>query len=269
MEMTFQQYIDNPLGKKNAVFSQRDLFRSLYTDKFDKVLLREAGSIKYDLYIDKKRDRYIIHIKVPSETVNKFYYDAVIMFYTNDPAANASPNLNNYKVKFFSNDPAFVFTYLRVFLKNDLFFEDMKPKSSKLALTKDPKVKNPYEVPGYSKILYFAYLYMKSKNLFAKHMYESYGKPYSQKVLLANVDHTDKKIADRQEFGEKQAKERAKEKRDEIRKANSDRNNKIDEINKRSPTHGVSRVKTTNTVKSTGNVKQTQQTKKTGKSKRG
>lgn len=43
MEMTFQQYIDNPMEKKNAVFSQRDMFRKFYTDKFDAVFLREVG----------------------------------------------------------------------------------------------------------------------------------------------------------------------------------------------------------------------------------
>ena len=211
MEMTFQQYIDNPMGKKNAVFSQRDLYKAMYVEKFDKLLLREAGKIDYTLYIDKKRDRYAIHIKIPSETVKDFYYDAVILFYTNDAAVNASPNLQGYNVKFFSNDPAFVFTYLRVFLKHDLFLEDLKSRASKLALTRDPKEKNPYEVPGYSKILYFAYIYMKAKNLFSKHMYQSYGIPYDPKFLVQNVEHTDKKIADRQRLGEEQAKANAKE----------------------------------------------------------
>ena len=33
MDMTFQQYIDNPLGKKSAVFSQREMYKDLYTQK--------------------------------------------------------------------------------------------------------------------------------------------------------------------------------------------------------------------------------------------
>lgn len=215
MEMSFRQYIDNPMGKKNAVFSQRDVYKALYTDKFDKLLLREAGKINFTLYIDKATDRYIIHIKIPSETCKNFYYDAVICFFSNDPKAKSSSTLQDYNVKFFSNDPAFVFTYLRVFLKLDLFFEDMKPKSSKLALTEDPKEKNPFGIPGYSKILYFAYLFMKQKNLFAKHMYLSYAVPYSVKKLLNNVEHTDDKIADRQKAGEKAAKEKVDQKQEE------------------------------------------------------
>ena len=213
MEMTFQQYIDNPMGKRNAVFSQREVFKNIYTEKFDKVFLREAGKINYTLYMDKKKDQYIIHIKVPSETVKDFYYDAVILFYTNDAAKRSSPSLQDYFVKFFSNDPAFVYTYLYVFLNNNLFIEDLKPKSSKLALKNKPKEKNPYGVPGYSKILYFAFLFMKSKNLFAKHLYSTYGVNYTAKKLLDNVEHTDKKISDRQEAGDKQAKEIAREKK--------------------------------------------------------
>ena len=248
MEMTFQQYIDNPLGKRNAVFSQRDLYKALYTDKFNKILLREAGKIDYTLYIDKKRDRYVIHIKVPSETVKDFYYDAVVLFYSNDPAVKVSPNLQGYYVKFFSNDPAFVYTYLRVFLKNDLFFEDLRPRSSSLALRKDPKEKNPYEIPGYSKILYFAFLYMKAKNLFAKTMYDSYAEPYSTKKLLDRVEHTDKKIAARQEEGQKQERIYRAEQRKKAKEASSPRREVMKSAG--SPNRGSSNVKTARSAKS-------------------
>ena len=209
MEMTFRQYIDNPMGKHNAVFSQRDLYKSLYTEKFDKIFLREAGKIDFVLYIDKTNDRYYAHIKIPSETVKDFYYDAVIMFYTDSAEKRASSTLHDYFVKFFSNDPAFVFTYLHVFLKNNIFIEDLKSKSSKLALKNKPDIKNPYGIPGYSKIIYFAYIFMQNKNLFNKSMYISYGETYSSKKLASNVMHTDDKISLRQELGEKQRKDEA------------------------------------------------------------
>lgn len=264
MEMTFQQYIDNPMGKHNAVFSQRDLFKQLYTEKFDKVFLREAGKIDFTLYVDNKKDRYVAHIKVPSETVKDFYYDAVILFYTNDAAKRSSPSLQDYYVKFFSNDPAFVFTYLRVFLKNDLFLEDLKPKSSKLALKKDPKEKNPYEVPGYSKILYFAYLFMKTKNLFSKSMYTSYGMPYSESRLVQSVMHTDEKIALRQELGEKQRKQEANEKKKEAKAASAERNlvSPSGNIRMGKTSSNVRTTKTTNSVKHTPLSKITKSVKK-------
>lgn len=263
MEMTFQQYIDNPLGKNNAVFSQRDLFRSLYTDKFDKLVLREAGKIDFTLYIDKNHDKYVAHIKIPSETVNKFYYDAVIYFYSNDPACQSSNTLTGYNVKFFSNDPAFVFTYLRVFLKNNMFFEDMKPKSSKLALKKDPKIKNPYEIPGYSKILYFAFLFMKSKNLFNKSWYEQYGTKYSASELLKHVEHTDKKIAERQELGKEIEKQRIKKEKESKSESHKAHVSEVESANERQRNlSGVEKVKTVSKALNTQKVKQTQKTKK-------
>ena len=259
MEMTFKQYIDNPMGKRNAVFSQRDMYRALYTDKYDKLFLREAGKINFALYVDSKNDKYIAHIKVPSETVKNFYYDAVILFYAKDAVPKSSSSLQDYYVKFFSNDPAFVFTYLRVFLKNDLFFEDMKPKSSKLALTKDPKITNPYEIPGYCKVLYFAYLFMKSKNLFAKHMYTSYGNKYNKKRLLDTVEHTDTKIAERQRLGEEQAKEQARLKREE-QKSSKNIPTTTDDSSSSGTTKGVRTTKTTNVIYRTKSVNTTKKT---------
>ena len=261
MEMTYQQYIDNPMGKRNAVFSQRDMYKALYTEKFDKLFLREAGKIDYTLYTDKLRDRYIIHLKIPSETVKNFYYDAVIMFYTNDVLRRTSPSLQDYNVKFFSNDPAFVFTYLRVFLKNDLLVEDLKPKCSKLALKKDPVQTNPYQVPGYSKILYFAYLFMKNKNLFMKSFYNSYGKKYNASELVKLVEHADDKIAKRQELGAEarvQAREEVKKQagsvqREPISPSGNITNSRSSSLIKNTPT-----VKKSNTV---GRVKATKKVK--------
>ena len=260
MEMTFKQYIDNPMGKRNAVFSQRDIYRALYTDKYDKLFLREAGKINFALYVDEKNDRYIAHIKVPSETVKNFYYDAVILFYAKDAVPKSSSSLQDYYVKFFSNDPAFVFTYLRVFLKNDLFFEDMKPKSSKLALTKDPKITNPYETPGYCKVLYFAYLFMKSKNLFAKSVYTSYAMPYNKSMLVNSVEHTDTKIARRQELGEKVRKQEAKE-----RKENASKNDNTQSRTIVSPSGNIRMTKTTGNVRNTNTVKRSGTVKMTKK----
>jgi hypothetical protein len=221
--------------------------------------LREAGKINFSLYVDEKNDRYIAHIKIPSETVKNFYYDAVIVFYAKDAAPKSSSSLQDYYVKFFSNDPAFVFTYLRVFLKNDLFFEDMKPKSSKLALTKDPKITNPYEVPGYCKVLYFAYLFMKSKNLFAKHMYKSYGKKYNRKAFVDSVEHTDIKIAERQRL---ESEQNAIAKREPHNSKKADASNPIEDgspttkgVRTTKTTNLISKTKSTNTTKKTSTVK--------------
>ena len=218
MDMTFQQYIDNPLGKKSAVFSQRDMYKELYTKKYGAVLLRENGSFTTKMYYDKKNDIYYIHMRVPSEVVEKFYYDVVVKFYPIDGTNATSNDLHNYGVKFFSNDPAFVFTYEYVFSKNDLFISELKPRASKTALKSRPTERNPYEIPGYVKSLYFCFLHMKSRSLFNKTYWKQYAEPFRLRTLIDAIEPSDKKVADRQRLGIEVAKKKAREKKKELNK---------------------------------------------------
>lgn len=207
MKTTFDNWINNPMITKNSVLTHRDMYKKMYTEKFDKILLREAGKINYTLYSDKKNNEYYIHIKIPSEVVEKFYYDVVIQFYSDkDAITKNSASLKDYNIRFFSNDPSFVFTYLRVFKKNDLFIDDLDSKCSKLSLTKDPKEKNPQEIITYIKSIYFTFLYMKLKNLFNKSLFDMNSVPYNKKALLSKIVHADQCIADRQRLGKEVSK---------------------------------------------------------------
>lgn len=242
--MTLFQYIENPLGKKNAVFSQRNILRQVYTAKLDAVMLREAGKMKYDLYHNKKDDTYWIHIKVPSEVVPKFYYDVVIKFFTSDNGQRTSGSLADYNVRFFSNDPAFVYTYLRVFLKNGLFIDELKSKAPAKALKEDPSERNPYETPGYVKSLYFAYLYIKSKSLFIKDRYLNEGHPLNIKSLIKDIEHGDMKISERQRLGEEEAKKHRAEKSKAKREADNEHRKTIDAFNQKDANRSTA-IKTT------------------------
>lgn len=195
--MTFEEYIKNPMGKNNSVATARELIRNMYVDKWNKIKLREDGNINYVLY--KAKDEYILHMKIPSETVDNFYYDIVLKFFPkkHDKSMFLSKSLSDYEVKFFSNDPAFIFTYAHSFIKKDMFFEDIQPKMSKLAVKRNANEKNPNNDIGYVKTFYFAYLEMKNRNLFNKSMWVN-ALHYDKKVLLNNVEEADTKISDRQ-----------------------------------------------------------------------
>ena len=188
--MTFGQYIENPMGKANAVFAARDAYKAEYMEKFDAIYMREAGKIDRYLYYDKAHDAYFAHFKMPSETVKGFYYDVVIRFYTNDNAERVNSSLRNYEVQFFSNDPAFIYTYLYVFRKLKMLIDDLTNKCPRASLTQAPEQRNAYEVPGYVKSIYFAYadiatiLYSSvctDKQNIENHVYRSilYGIPYN------------------------------------------------------------------------------------------
>ena len=218
MERSFKEYISNPLGNKTAVFSSREMYRNLYTNKFNVLMVRENSKLDYRLY--KDNDNYYIHLKIPSEKIKDFYYDVVIQFIPNKLSA-VEKTLDNYIVKFYSNDPSFVFTFAHAFIKNNMFVEDLKPKMSKLAVRKDAKEKNPNNEIGYVKSLYFAYIFMRSRGLFNKIHYVGADK-YNKKELLFNVMHADEKIQLRQEKSEAVSK-----KKKEVNHNNSNINNNI------------------------------------------
>ena len=208
MEMTFLDYTQNPMGRKNAVFSQRDMYRNIYTEKLDRIMVRENGKITYFLYTNK--DDYIAHIKVPSEVVPNFYYDVIVRMFSTTDEMKKSRNLEKYNVQFYSNDPAFVFTFAHAFLKNDIFFKDLTTKMSSQALKHVASERNPSDEVGYVKSLYFAYLIMKSRGLFNKVLFESEGNAYNKAYLLSTVEDADIKVAKRKEEGEKIEKQNRK-----------------------------------------------------------
>lgn len=210
MNMTLEQYILNPMGKNNAVLnaSARESIRESYIKKFGNLMLRENGRIEYHLYKDSKSNTYWIYLKIPSETVRNFYYDVVLKFSADQKVENAGEDLFKYSVKFYSNDPAFVYTYAHVFLKNDLFIKELSTKMSKEAIRKNPKEKNPGNNIGYVKTIYFAYLFIKNRNLNKKVKFEAESKKFDLKLLLSSIEDADDKIRDRQEKGNKQPKER-------------------------------------------------------------
>lgn len=210
MKITFSQYINNPLGEKSSVVTNRGMYQQMYRDKLDKILLREGGKVKYKLYTDK--DKYYIHFKIPSEVIDKFYYDTIIEFYTNDPIKAKSASLKDYYVRFYSNDPAFVYTFAHAFIKNDIFIKDLESKMTKESVKNVAKEKNPKNLVGYVKSLFFAYLLLGDYGLFSKTLYDNTAEKYSKTKILRTVDHAKDKIRDRQEAEEKERKKRNREK---------------------------------------------------------
>lgn len=217
MDMTFHDYIQNPMGRENAVISNRVMYRNLYQEKLDKILVREAGRIDIKAYHVGKR--YICYLKIPSEVINKFYYDVLIEFRPPKKIITGS-DLKDYLVRFYSNDPSFVYTFTHAFVKNDLFFKDFENKMSKKAIKERGKEKNPADQVGYVKSIYFAYLIMSKRGYFSKTKYVD---KYSKAALDREVEHADKKIKDRQEAAEKKAKDRRKE-REAVKKVSAPSN---------------------------------------------
>lgn len=202
MEMTFDQYIQNPMGISNAVFSNRNMYRDLYTSKLNKILVRELGKIDYTLY--KSKNNYYVYMKIPSEVIEKFYYDVVVEFYEPKDKKLIDSTLKNYNVRFYSNDPSFVYTFAHAFIKNKLFITELKDVMSQEAIKKAAVEKNPSNQVGYVKSLYFAYLIMKKENIFDKKKF-ILAKDINWKQLQKIITPADIKITQRQDAAKEKA----------------------------------------------------------------
>ena len=192
--MSLEEYINNPMGKMNMVFSGRRVYQMFYEDKFSKVMMREAGHMKYSMW--KRDDRWVIHFKVPSE-VTKLHYDVVFDFIPSNAINGMQNDMFKYDWRVFSNDPRFVFTYAFVFKERELFIPELMSKMSKIALKKEPVKRNPDKAVGYVKAIYFAYLYMRDHSLNRKEQWVA-ARPFQPKELLLDIVDADEMIEKRQ-----------------------------------------------------------------------
>lgn len=259
--MTFNDYILNPMGKSNAVLSAaaREAQRAIYSKKFDNILLRENGKIDYYLYKGKgKTPEYYAHIKVPSEVVPNFYYDVVIKFIGNTSVSANLSSLDKYDVQFYSNDPAFVYTYAYVFQKKGLFIKELASKMSRTALRVPAKEKNPENMVGYVKSLYFAYLFMKQRGLF--NLLKFSGVPtIDLKSLTGNIMDADTKVRKREEEGAKVSKKR----KDAVSKSDMNRMKRAGMSDQATSNFNVSTTKRVGVVKNAATNSGTKKTKST------
>ena len=167
VQITFDDWIKNPSQTRSRLVGEREVAQAVYNDKYNKMMLLCGGHINYVMF-KKDQDRYILYVQLPSETIRKLCYDVIVEFTTKDDVNKRINNLNAYHVRFFSNDPNFIFTYAYTYNKNGLIIPETKSKIGEKALKERPLVTNPNSMVGYVKSLYFVYLFMKTRGLFNK-----------------------------------------------------------------------------------------------------
>ena len=247
--MSFDKYIDNPSG--GMVYTNRNMYKNMYKDKFNKILVREMGTIKYELFTaNDAEDSHYIYFKIPSEVIENFYYDVVIRLFTNENKNKSNARLREYSVQFYSNDPAFMYTFAHSFAKNNLFIKDLEPRMSKQALKQKAAARNPRDDVWYVKSLFFAYLAMEKYNLFAKSVYSGC-KKYDKKYLLNNIMQAETKVRLRQEAEEEKKKKEKTESKQKPNKVNTNNNISVDKTKKSRNTKSATIVKPTKSSRTT------------------
>ena len=184
--MTLGQYVQNPTGNKKSrahMVGQAGLAKSMYTEKYNKIILKTAGAFAHRLFRAPDDSRFIIMIKIPSESTPEAMYDVGVEFYTENEVCMKETTLDRYFIRFFSNDPNFTFTYAFTYYRNEMIIPELKDKLSPQSLREPPKTTNPHEELGYCKSLYFAQLFIDMKGLTQKILW--HGAPKISKSAVA------------------------------------------------------------------------------------
>lgn len=224
--------------------NQKQMIQRSYEEKYGQVMVKEAGKFQCFVFAPNKKGEYFIHIKVPSESTEKIYYDVVIQFYPGNNDIKSESNLRNYFVRFFSNDPAFVFTYANAFKEKDLFIKELSSKISKLSMKKSADIRNPSASIGYVKSIYFAFLYIKDHSLFNKALYDA-GIAFNMQAIKSNIMHSDDKM---NEINELKKSKKIEEKEKKLAKERSFEDKRV---------NGEKMSKRSTTIKKTPKTKQT------------
>ena len=259
MPRTFNGYMDNP-SDGMSVFTMRSMYRNMYRKKFDELMVREQGKIFFKIYrFDDGPDTRYILFKIPSESVPGLYYDTVVKLWAKDNTAKNEANLRNYFVQFYSNDPAFVFTFAYSFNRNHLFMKELSGKMSKIALTQPAQIKNPKNEVWYVKSLVFAYYAMERYHLFDKPMNNSLSVKYNQQEFMGMVASVEQKATDRERLlteiktKEKREKEKARREKELERKQFSVSGN-ITATKQIKQTKSISQIRSSRRVKTTTKI---------------
>lgn len=154
--MNIQNYLINPMGKGSSVLMLSNARKTL-DDQY--VQLYTKMSVKWYVLDDKW---YIAHVKVPSKSRERLWYDVLLEFDIDTMRDTSSSTINNANVKVFSNCPSFAYTYANIFNHNSDLIDWARNKYPKEIITKKPEIRNPYSIISYERSLYFAIKYVLS-----------------------------------------------------------------------------------------------------------
>ena len=194
--MTFDEYIKNPSGRGSAVNPTRESSESMYQAKLNDTISKN-GDIKYTCLKSSDNNTYYIYFIIPSDSTKGFNYDVVVQLEATKGEGVSKGSINKYTVKFFSNDPSFIFTYAHAYKTHGLLIPQLEKKLSMRVLLTKANVRNPDNTIGYVKTIYFAYLLMKKHNLFDKSVLDRKCIGGGINYLLREIKSQDDKDAQR------------------------------------------------------------------------
>ncbi len=179
--MILEDFLKHPAGKGAIIPGKDDLLTRLNI-RFDFML--DKKGVNVNIYTHK--DDVYYHFLIPTETLERNnVYDVVIKFTPGDKSNLLDKTYKQYNIEFFSNCPSFVYTYAYVANLNGYFIKELADKYEQETLKYPPTSRNPGNIFGYEKSIYFACRYLSNKNtqLLYKSYVEKVGKPLTNDIF--------------------------------------------------------------------------------------
>lgn len=215
--LTLSEFLQNPSGKGSGMVASRELIVKSLTEKYYKLLKKSDGKLPHTIY--KAGENYIFHFKIPSETYDKLYYDTVLEFSPVDDQSKKDTKIINYQIHFFSNSPAFVFTYAYVVYHSNMMVDRLMEKFANEAINHAPTVRNPVEVLGFEKSCYWAAMFIKENDLNTKSIMDERLSSWNEGSFIKSIASDHDKLAEYQIYKRREASKKVREKKKEVKKA--------------------------------------------------
>jgi hypothetical protein len=129
---------------------------------------------KMKIRVFQEHSDYFIYAKVPSESNSEYpdsapiHYDVIIQLSPPNNAAKALDNIREYDAKVFSNIPSFVFTFNYIYHHKRALINLPYSYYTQRAILEKARVRNPLNLLGIDKSLWFAVYYLDEHRIFRR-----------------------------------------------------------------------------------------------------
>lgn len=207
--MKIHEYMKNPAGK-GAVIPGKNIFIESHDYRYQ--VLSKDNDIEMRIYT--KDDFVFYHILLPSESkYRENTYDVIIKFKPTEQSNLNDKSYKQYQIEFFSNSPAFAYTYAYVAKLNGYLIPELMDKYDEKILTYPPVSRNPGLLFNFEKSIYFACKFILSDN---QYLLKSYVKSHSTK-LTKNILNSIRTVSKTEEEYHREQKKKKERKAEEIK----------------------------------------------------
>jgi len=150
-------------------------------------------NIPINYYIENSRS-YYVHLLVPSR-VKGNTYDVVFHFFITEDEDDSGPNLNNYFIRIFSNNPVFAYQFGYANYKYNIAIDFLADKLPREVIEVPAKAHNPKNNVGFDHSTYFAGMYLLSASRFLNKDYiRGKAVPFNENVFKTSIRHLDQTL---------------------------------------------------------------------------